>query len=685
MKVYLIKASAGSSFSEYKKMTGGPPQNIFATAAATPAGIQIEMVDETIGMKVSLKSQADVIVVFMSTPDALRAYEIADHFRKEGRTVVLGGLHTAFQQEEALEHADAIMIGEVEGIWPQLLEDIARNTLKRKYRRTVPVDLAELKPYPLNLIPMKKYNYTWSVVVSRGCPFQCSFCLVPTFANKHRLRPIEDIVAEIQQCPVEWIELHSDNLTANRDYALELFRALKPFKKKFFAETTILIAKDDELLQAAYEAGIKAMLFGIETMSSKALKDQSKGFVKPDDVKRHVKHIQSYGITVLSDFLFGFDAHDESVFKETLDYIKDVGFDEVYPHLLIPFPGSKTFKKLEKEGRILTKDWSQYDGSHAVYQPKQMSPEALEAGTYWVWQESERLKKKRSRSTGLGASSVIEAPSTEEISDQSQMVPWKSLVALVCIVVGIILNLYWVWGILFIVWVINDLRNGWTYLLDIIQRKTHPLLYWIIVSLWFFLGVWIIFFSPIAYVYNLADSAQASPAYFDKQLTIEDELSQDYITCSERYGVTIKAPYEWKISRELKQDSEVSEFIALNDQASLSVLCVELQAREKLEDFIVRMRNDLQRKIFFTERVQKNRQETSVEERESGTFEYNGLYCGHDVIILVRYSVHGSFGCVLIGMSDILDTDMDHIIRQSFNSVVIREPDHLKDIYYSGM
>jgi len=339
MKVYLIKASAGSSFSEYKKMTGGPPQNIFSAAASTSENIDIEIADETVGMKTKFSSDADLIAIFMSTPDALRAYEIADKFRKKCRIVVLGGLHTAFNQKEALLHADAIMIGEIEGIWEQLLEDVQTGNLQKKYKRTIPLDLAELRPYPTDLIPMKHYNYTWSVVVSRGCPFNCAFCLVPKFAGKIRFRPIENIIEEIRNCPAEWIELHSDNLTADREYALELFRALKPLKKKFFAETTILIGKDDELLQLAQDAGIKAMLFGIETMSKEALKDQNKGFVKPEDIKGFVKNIQSHGIMVMSDFLFGFDAHDKNVFKDTIDYIKEIGFNEVYPHLLIPYMG----------------------------------------------------------------------------------------------------------------------------------------------------------------------------------------------------------------------------------------------------------------------------------------------------------------------------------------------------------
>ncbi|MCL3780884.1 radical SAM protein [Prolixibacteraceae bacterium JC049] len=390
MKVYLIKASSGSEYSKYKAETGGPPQNIFSAAAATPEYIDIEMTDETIGMKTNFRSKADVVAIFMSTPDALRAYEIADKFRAKGKAVVLGGLHTHFMQDEAKTHADSLLIGEVEEIWEELLNDFQNGTLKVKYQRKTPFDLAKLKPYPTHLIPVSKYNYTWSVVVSRGCPFKCDFCLVHQFFPKYQLRSIDTIVDEVKalkRLGVEWVELHSDNLTQDRTYAIKLFEALAPLKMNFYGETTILIAKDEELLAAAKKAGLKALLFGIETPSEEALKGQGKAFVKPKEIKEYVKTVKSYGIEVWGDFLFGFDEHDSEIFQETLDFVKLINVDRVFPHLMIPFPGSDTYKRLESEGRILTKDWSKYDGGYAVYQPGKLTPEDLEAGLYWFWEK----------------------------------------------------------------------------------------------------------------------------------------------------------------------------------------------------------------------------------------------------------------------------------------------------------
>ncbi|WP_085296962.1 B12-binding domain-containing radical SAM protein [Cognaticolwellia mytili] len=397
MKIYLIKASASSDYSKYKAETGGPPQNIFAAAAATPKCYQLEMVDETIGMKTDFSSDADLIVIFASTPDAYRAYEISKKFIELGKTIVLGGLHVMFNQQEAEEHSHVLILGEVENYWEVLLNDFQSGNLKSVYESKTPLDLSQLNPYPTEVITPQKYNYTWSVVVTRGCPFKCDFCLVHQFFNKFQMRPIENIVDELRQLKslgVEWVELHSDNLTHNRDYAIELFKAIAPIGLKFYGETTVLVARDEEMLQAAKKAGVKALLLGIETPSLEALKAQKKGFVKPDKMKGYMEIIKKYNIEVWGDFLFGFDEHTPTIFQETVDFVKDIKVDKVIPHFMIPFPGSESFKKLDLDNRILTKDWSKYDGSHSVYQPKNMSTTELEDGVYWVWKQTSSLMEK---------------------------------------------------------------------------------------------------------------------------------------------------------------------------------------------------------------------------------------------------------------------------------------------------
>ena len=487
MKIYLIKASAGSSYSEYKAETGGPPQNIFSAAAAIPEGVEIEMCDETIGMRTNFNSKADIIAVFMSTPDAYRAYEITAKFKAKNRTTILGGLHTFFFQEEAAKNADSLIIGESEGLWEDIITDVKNNSVKPTYKRSAPLDLKELKPYPTSIIPVSKYNYTWSVVISRGCPMHCEFCLVHKFMDKFTLRPIENIVEEVKalkQLGVEWVELHSDNLTHNKKYAIELFKALAPLKMNFYGETTILIAKDQELLKAAQEAGVKSLLFGIETPSEEALKEQGKSFVKPDQIKEYIKIIKSYGIDVIGDFLFGFDAHDKSIFKETIDFIKDIKVDMAYPHLMIPFPESDTYKKLDTEGRILTKDWSKYDGTHAVFQPAKMSPKELEYGTWEVYQEIEKWNYNQDKEDD-------ETQSNMPISGKTgSNIKWKTLIALCILPFAFkfdFVNFYF--AALFLIWSLQGIKKKYAFFLDDISKKDDPILFWGVTLLWLALSV----------------------------------------------------------------------------------------------------------------------------------------------------------------------------------------------------
>ena len=169
----------------------------------------------------------------------------------------------------------------------------------------------------------------------------------------------------------------------DRDYAMELFSAIKPLNIQWTGETTINMAADDEMLKLAAESGLNYLLVGLETPSKAALKKAGKGFIHVEDVKGYMEKIHAYNIAVDSAFVFGFDQHDETIFKDSLDFANEINLDVAHGVVLIPFPGSRTFQELEAEGRILTRDWSKYDGGHAVFQPKLMSPQQLEEGTRW--------------------------------------------------------------------------------------------------------------------------------------------------------------------------------------------------------------------------------------------------------------------------------------------------------------
>lgn len=380
MKVLLIKASAPSDFKDYKSKRGSPSQNIFSTAAVIQNRAELELVDETAGHLVNYQSDADIVGIFFSTPDAFRAYEIASQFNHLKKTVFFGGLHATFMTDEALQYGSSVLLGESEGIIHDLLDDFEQNSLKPRYKREEPLDLKELQAFPTNLVDIKDYNDCWTVVVSRGCPYKCHFCIVNPFFGKIRYRPIEDIVQEIQNSGAYYFELHSDNLIIDKAWAKELFKAITPLGIQWSAMTDISITDDEELLELAAKSGLNYVLVGLETPSQESLKNSGKGFVKVNEVKERIKKLHHYGIAIDSAMLFGFDNHDESIFERSLEFALDVKIDICEPVIQIPFPGTKLFNNLQKEGRILTQDWSKYDGSHVVYQPKLLTPERLLKG-----------------------------------------------------------------------------------------------------------------------------------------------------------------------------------------------------------------------------------------------------------------------------------------------------------------
>lgn len=388
MKVLLIKACAPSDFKDYKAKRASPSQNIFSTAAAISQKVEVEIIDETANHKVNYKNDADLVGIFYSTPDAFRAYEIATRFTQNGKTVFFGGLHATFKHEEALVYGSSVIKGESEGVIHQLLEDFqSHKRLNPIYEATAPYDLRDLKPYPTNIVNPNDYDDCWTVLVSRGCPYKCHFCVVNPFFGNIRYRPIEDIVKEIKASNASFFELHSDNLTADKNYAKELFKAIEPLNIQWSVSSDISIAQDEEFLSLAAKSGLSYLLVGLETPSQEALKNTGKGFVKVDEIKQRVKKLHDYGIVVDSAMMFGFEEHDNSIFDRSLEFALDVGIDICEPVIQIPFPGTKLFERLEKENRILTYDWSRYNGTDVVYQPKNMTPMELIEGQYKFYEE----------------------------------------------------------------------------------------------------------------------------------------------------------------------------------------------------------------------------------------------------------------------------------------------------------
>ena len=356
-----------------------------SVAAAMPDYVETTIIDEDVE-PIDFNTDSDLIGITFMTYNAPRAYEIADIFRAKGKTVIFGGYHPTFMKEEAIEHADAICIGEAEGNVSRMISDFLKGNLQPFYQ-CEPIDLADLKPIDRKLIKNGAYITLNAMQATRGCYNQCEFCSVAAFNQyKFRFRPVFRVIEEMRQLG-NYILFMDDNITLNRAYALELFEAMKPLKKKWFSQCSITIAEDDELLDLAYESGCRGLFLGFESLSQKSISNWKKDCNKRSDYRKVVQKLHEKGIVIFGAFVFGEDHEGPEVFEQTLDFLLDENVDTLQATRLTPFPGTPLFKKMDQEGRIFDKNWSHYDFWHVVHQPMGMDVKTLHAGTAWVLKE----------------------------------------------------------------------------------------------------------------------------------------------------------------------------------------------------------------------------------------------------------------------------------------------------------
>jgi len=363
------------------KINSGPILVLQQLAAATPRNHDVKLIDDRYDTT-NYDADVDLVGISILTPSAPRAYNIADEFRKRGKTVVLGGYHPSALPKEAKQHADSVVIGEAESTWTQLLKDFENRNLESFYNTDLPVDPAAI-PEPRNEL-LRIRPFISPVLTSRGCPYHCSFCsLSHLYGSDYRPRPIKNIIQEIERIDRRFLYLCIDaSLTIDIDYSKALFRAMIPLKKKFIAYGSAPpLLKDDDLLKLSKEAGCINWSIGFETICQKSLtKDANKAY-NVKDYADIVKKIHEYDMNVFGTFVFGFDHDTPDIFDNTLNAVYDLGLDSAEFDILTPFPITRLFHQLEKEGRILTYDWTKYDFHHVVFKPKNMTPKELFDGT----------------------------------------------------------------------------------------------------------------------------------------------------------------------------------------------------------------------------------------------------------------------------------------------------------------
>ncbi|MEO6444283.1 MAG: radical SAM protein [Gemmatimonadaceae bacterium] len=378
----------------WRKSLRYQPLTLTTLAALVPRDVPhtVVCIDEGIA-DVPLDLDVDLIGLTVITGTARRAYELADHFRARGITVVLGGPHVTLIPEDAEPHADAIVTGYAEESWPELLRDAMAGALKGRYDMKPGLSLANLPFARRDLLPSHRFMTSNVFEATRGCVHPCEFCVVPTaWGRKPFQKPVADVIADIRQHGARKLIFVDLNLIADREYARSLFTALIPLQLQWYGLTTVLLADDAELLDLCARSGCRGLLMGLESMSTVNLKDSRKGFNSPDNYGRVVERLHAHGIALQGCFVFGLDDDRPDIFLKTAEFAVQAKIDLPRFAIVTPFPNTPLYKRLDAEGRILTRNWELYDAQHVVFQPRHMSVDELQLGVEVAWKHAYSLR-----------------------------------------------------------------------------------------------------------------------------------------------------------------------------------------------------------------------------------------------------------------------------------------------------
>jgi radical SAM superfamily enzyme YgiQ (UPF0313 family) len=359
-------------------------------AAVTPPHVELRLVFESVH-QIPLDEPWDLVGLTGMGSGIVGAWRLADEFRARGVPVVIGGVAASLAPPEwTLAHADAIVIGEAEEVWPQVVADFEAGRLASIYRaeRVPPIDTLPEPRY--DLLDASRLGWWRPVQATRGCPYSCTFCSVTAFhAGGYRTRPVDQVVRDVrlaQRGGTRYIAFIDDNIGVDWDYFAALCEALIPEKIVWMSQCSLQIAERPAMLSLARRSGCRLLSFGIESTSEASLQLVEKPWNRPERYGEAVRAIRSHGIDVSTEMIVGFDGDDDTVFERTLRFIVDNEISLPRVHILTPVPGTPLYQELEREGRILHRDFSLYTGGRAVFRPRHLTPEQLEAGFWEMYQ-----------------------------------------------------------------------------------------------------------------------------------------------------------------------------------------------------------------------------------------------------------------------------------------------------------
>jgi radical SAM superfamily enzyme YgiQ (UPF0313 family) len=379
---------AKSPYGSFGKHVLTPSLSLTSVAASTPPGWRVECWDENLlqGPPPS-DPLPQVVGITVHLTFAKRAYELAAWYRDRGSTVILGGLHVNSCPGEAVPHADAISVGDGVQTWPAILRDVERGALRPRYEATFDREYALDPPARRDLMPRGSFLTTTSVVASRGCRNRCAFCYLATEGLRmpYRVRDPHEVARQVAADGQPFFVFVDNNLGARADYLKALCAALKPLRKIWSAAVTLDVTDDPSLVREMAQAGCSGVFVGFETLNDENLARARKRTPRAEEYGRRVRLFHEHGIQVNGSFVVGFDGDRRDTFDGLAQWIEAHRLACATFHILTPYPGTPLFEQLESEGRLLHRDWSLYDTSHVVFQPRHLTPDELLSGYDWLY------------------------------------------------------------------------------------------------------------------------------------------------------------------------------------------------------------------------------------------------------------------------------------------------------------
>jgi radical SAM superfamily enzyme YgiQ (UPF0313 family) len=382
MKIRLIapKMSLRPMDSEFKRLMT-PSISLLVLAALTPEEHQIEIQDENLA-PITFDASPDLVGITSNVDMSQRGFDIARKYRELHIPVIMGGIFPSSCPEQVLNHADSVCIGEAENVWQSILDDVQHGILKKVYQWKGSPDLSRVPRPKWEAIDCRKYLYTNIITTSRSCPHGCEFCYnsCEYTIKCYRRRPIPNVLAEIEKLETNQVMFVDDNFIGDTDWAIAFLAAIKPKKLTWHAAVSVDIGRKLELLDLMTDSGCKSLYIGFESINASSISSVNKKQNAVDHYEKTITAIHDRAMMINASMVFGFDHDNPAVFDTTLHWLVSNHIETMTAHILTPYPETKLYKRLEKEGRIIDRNYEHYNTAHVVFQPKLMTPEELYQG-----------------------------------------------------------------------------------------------------------------------------------------------------------------------------------------------------------------------------------------------------------------------------------------------------------------